>query len=116
MNQEKIKTGIWSAIGGAVVTMIVGFSMGGWVLGSTSLDSGKKMAQSAVIERLTPMCVAQFNQDLEKEKKLVEFRNIDFWKKEQYIMDQGWATMPFEAEPDTQIADSCSTSLMKNGQ
>ena len=35
MNQvvkEKIKIGVWGAIGGAIVTMIVGFAWGGWVL------------------------------------------------------------------------------------
>ena len=114
--KEKIKIGVWSAIGGAIITMIIGFAWGGWVLGSNSLNMGEKMARNAVVERLTPICVAQFNQDLERDKKLKEFKEIDSWKKDQYVKDQGWATMPFEKEPDSRVADSCSALIAKNIQ
>jgi len=113
MNKEKIKTGVWGAVGGAIVAMIIGFAWGGWVLGSNSLNMGEEMAQTAVVDRLTPICVAQFNQDSEKDKKLKEFKETDSWKREQYVKDQGWATMPFEKEPDSRVADSCSALIMK---
>ena len=50
-NKENIKTGVWGAIGGAVITMIIGFAWGGWVLGSNSLDIGEEMARNAVVDR-----------------------------------------------------------------
>ena len=117
MNQEKkdkIKTGVWGAVGGAIIAMIIGFGWGGWVLGSSALDMGEDMAQNAVVERLTPICVAQFNQDPERDSKLKEFKKIDSWKREQYVRDQGWATMPFEKEPDRRVARECSLLIMKN--
>ncbi len=33
VNKEKIKIGVWAAIGGAILTMIIGFAWGGWVYG-----------------------------------------------------------------------------------
>ena len=114
MNQGikgKIKTGVWGAIGGAVITMIIGFAWGGWVLGSNSLITSKAMARTAVVDRLTPICVAQFNLDPEKDKKLGELKEISSWKQGQYVKDQGWATMPFEKEPDGGVADKCSSVL-----
>ena len=33
-NKEKIQTGVWGAVGGAIVAIIIGFAWGGWVLGS----------------------------------------------------------------------------------
>jgi len=114
--KERIKTGVWGAVGGAIATMIIGFAWGGWVLGSTSLDMGKEMAQNAVVERLAPICVEQFNQDPQKDKKFKEFKEIDYWKQDQYVKDQGWATMPFEKEPDSGIADRCSALIAKNIQ
>jgi hypothetical protein len=117
MNQvvkEKIKIGVWGAIGGAIVTMIVGFAWGGWVLGSNSLSMSKETAQTAVVDRLAPICVAQFNQDPDREKKLIEFREVNSWKKGQYVQDQGWATMPFEKEPDGDVADRCSALIAQN--
>ena len=113
---EKIKTSVWGAVVGAIIVMIVGFAWGGWVLGSTSLSLGEKMAQTAVIERLTPICVAQYNQDPEKDTKLIAFKEIDSWKRGQYVKEQGWATMPFEAEPDSRVADSCATLIMNTIQ
>jgi hypothetical protein len=116
MNQvvkEKIKIGVWGAIGGAVVTMIIGFAWGGWVLGSNSLNMSKETARTAVVDRLAPICVAQFNQDPDRDKKLVEFKEVSSWKKGQYVQDQGWATMPFEKEPDGSVADRCSALIME---
>jgi len=114
VNKEKIGTAVWSAVGGAIIAMIIGFAWGGWVLGSSALDMGEDMAQNAVVERLTPICVAQFNQDPERDSKLKEFKKIDSWKREQYVRDQGWATMPFEKEPDRRVAKECSALIMKN--
>ena len=116
VDKEKIKTGVWGAVGGAIVTMIIGFAWGGWVLGSSSLNMGEEMVETALVERLTPICVAQFNQDPEKDKKLKEFKEIDYWNQDQYVKDQGWATMPFEKEPDSSVADRCSVLIAKNIQ
>jgi hypothetical protein len=80
------------------------------------MNMGEDMAKTAVIERLTPICVAQFNQDPEKDKKLDAFKKVDSWKRGQYVRDQGWATMPFEKEPDSRVADNCSALIMKNNQ
>ena len=114
--KEKIKIGVWGAIGGAIIVMIIGFNWGGWVLASTSQGMGEEMAETAVVDRLTPICVAQFNQDPEKDKKLKEFKEVDSWKRDQYVQDKGWATMPFEKEPDSRVADRCSALIMKNSQ
>ena len=116
VNKEKIKTGVWGAVGGAIIAMIIGFGWGGWVLGSNSLNMGEEMSRNAVVERLAPICVAQFNQDPEKDNKLKEFKEIDSWKREQYVKAQGWATMPFEKEPDSRVADRCSALIMNLGQ
>ena len=113
-NSNTLKTVIWSAIGGAIFTMILGFSWGGWVLGSTALNLGEEMAQTAVSDRLTPICVGQFNLDPKKAEKLKILNEKGSWEGDDYIMAQGWSTIPFEKEPDNRIADSCYALLMKN--
>jgi len=74
VNKEKIKAGVWSAIGGAIVVMIIGFGWGGWVLGSTSQRTADTMTADALVARLAPMCVAQFNGDAEKDRKFEELK------------------------------------------
>ncbi len=116
VNAEKIKTGVWAAIGGAILTMIIGFAWGGWVLGGTALSRADTMAADALVARLAPMCVAQFNADAEKETKLKELKAKNRWEREKYVEEQGWATMPFEKEPDSKVAEVCVEQLMQIGQ
>jgi len=111
---KRLKTAIYSAIGGAIFTMIIGFSWGGWVSAGTARNMGEDMAETAVSERLTPICIGQFNLDPEKEAKLKILNNKGAWQGDDYIMAQGWSTMPFEKEPDNRIADSCYAILMKH--
>ena len=116
VNKEKIKIGVWGVILGAILAMVIGFVWGGWVLGDSSLKMGEEMARNAVVERMAPICVAQFNQDPERDEKLKKFKGIEAWKRDQYVKDQGWATMPFESEPDSRIADRCSSLIIINSQ
>ena len=112
--KEMIKPLLYGVIGGAILTIIIGFYWGGWVTGNTAQTKAKEMAEAAVIDRLTPICVAQFNQDPEKAQKLKELKEIDSWKRGEYVRKQGWATMPFEKDPDGRVSDRCSELIMKD--
>jgi hypothetical protein len=97
-----------SWVGCAVVTMIVGFTWGGWVTGSTA----RNIADESVAARLAPICVVQFNKDPGKEQKLKELKEAGTWQGGDYVKKQGWATMPGEQEPTTRVADECAKLLM----
>ena len=116
MNAEKIKLGSWSAIGGAVVLAIIGFTWGGWVTGGTAREMAEEMAVEAVVDRLTPICVGQFNQDPEKEQKLKELKETTSWTRDSYVEKQGWATIPGEKKPDSKVADKCAQQLSQMSQ
>jgi len=116
VDKEKIKIGVWAAIGGAVLVMIIGFAFGGWVTGGTAQSRAEEMAADAVVARLVPICVAQFNQDQEKDKKLKELKEESSWERDNYIKEQGWATMPYEKEPDSSVAEKCVEQIMQIGQ
>ncbi len=47
---EKIKIGLWGAIGGAILTMIIGFNWGGWVTGGTAQSMAEEMSEVAVVD------------------------------------------------------------------
>jgi len=78
MNWDKINLGFWSAIGSAIVLATIGFKWGGWVTGGTAQAMAEEMAVEAVVDRLTLICVAQFNQDPEKDQKLKELKKQIF--------------------------------------
>ena len=116
MNWEKIKTGLWGAVGGAIVLAIVGFVWGGWVTGGTAQEMAEEMAENAVVARLAPICVEQFNQDSGKDQKLKELKEKASWERGDHVEKQGWATMLGEKEPDGNVAEECADMLMKLGQ
>jgi hypothetical protein len=111
------KTGVfWSLVVVIVLTMIIGFAWGGWVTGGTAEKIAEKMAEDAVVLRLAPICVFQFNQDLGKNQKLAELKETSNWSRGEYVQKQGWATMPGEEEPDRKVADACAKLLVAMSQ
>ncbi len=116
MNWEKMKTALWGAIGGAIGLAIVGFAWGGWVLGGTAQKMAEELAQRAVVARLAPICVDQFNQDSEKDQKLKKLKETSSWERDGYVGKQGWATMPGEKNPDSKVAEKCAELLVELGQ
>ena len=110
------KVVFWAIIGAIILTMIVGFNWGGWVTGSTAQKMGVAMAQDAVVQRLAPICVVQFNQDPQKAQKLIEFNGVKNYQRDDYVKEQGWATMPGEDQPDSKVADACAKLLVEINQ
>jgi hypothetical protein len=98
----------WSWAACAAVTMIVGFTWGGWVTRSTA----QNLAEQTVITRLAPICVVQFKRDPAKDEKLQELKDTGRWQGGDYVMKQGWATMPGETEAASQVADECARLII----
>jgi len=56
--RASLKPGIWGAVLGSILTMIVGFSWGGWTTGTTARQMGMTQADAAVTAALVPICLA----------------------------------------------------------
>ncbi len=70
---------------------------------------------SCALRRLALICVAQFNQDSQKDQKLEELKKAGSWERDSYVEKQGWATMLGEKKPDSEVADECAKRLMEIG-
>ena len=106
-------TTFWIAVGAIILTLFLGFSRGGWMLGSSAQTLADRAAQDAVVERLAPICVAQFNQDPLSDEKLTEMKSLTTSsQRASYVKDQGWATMLGEVDPDNRVATECAQQLM----
>jgi len=111
MKKEYVKPFAWGLAVGAIVLLIVIFSTG-WVVTSGSAKAkAEEMAREAVVNRLAPICVEQFLKDPNKKERLKELKNVDSWKRGEYVEKQGWATMPGEKEPDGKVAEECARRL-----
>jgi hypothetical protein len=112
-SHPEIKPAVWGAVGGAVVMSIVGFSALGWTLGSTADHMAKDRADAAVIDALTPVCVAGFEAQTDAAAKLAELKKISSsWDQRTFIEKGGWATVP-GGVPNSEVARACAEKLGK---
>ena len=72
------------AVLGGIATLIVGFAWGGWTLGSTSSRMALDAAETARIEVLAPICVAQFNAI---DGALVKFQAANGYNRDTLVRD-----------------------------
>ncbi|MDQ3248067.1 MAG: hypothetical protein M3Q45_02550 [Chloroflexota bacterium] len=103
----------WSSLAAIALVLLLGFNWGGWVTGGTAQTRATALAKEAVITRLAPICVAQFQQDPAKAEKLIAFKALSSYERSKYGEEQGWATMPGEAAPDRTVAAACANLLMQ---
>jgi hypothetical protein len=108
-----VKPGVWGAVLGAVVMMIVGFAWLGWTLGSTAETMAQERATKAVVAVLTPVCVENFMQQPDATAQLGEFQKIAAWQQHQLVEKGGWATVPGSTTPHAAVARACADQLTR---
>ena len=109
-----LKSGAWGAVIGSIITMIVGFSWGGWTTSSTALQVTMKQADAAVTAALVPICLAGEKADVARAKKLGELTAItSSWEQTEFVMKTGWATFPGQADPNRAVAEACAAGVLK---
>ena len=87
---------------GAIASMVIGFSWGGWVLGSTANRLAAEQASTAAVAVLTPICVEKFLQNSDARADLAALREISSnWQQGQYLEKGGSATQPGSKPPPT---------------
>jgi hypothetical protein len=100
------------AAAGAVMTMIIGFSWGGWMLGGTVEMVAKERADSAVVAALAPICVDKFRREPDATENLSALNKFRFdWDRDLFLEKGGWATMPGATSPDPAVARICAETL-----
>jgi hypothetical protein len=110
------KSNLWSAIGGAVcgavVTIVIGFTWGGW----TTAGVSQNVTREALLASRAAICVAQFMKQPDHQEKLNELKKIESyggsWKRADYIKKGGWDKMPGQevATSDT-VSRACADAL-----
>ena len=101
----------WSCVGVAVVTMIVGFTLGGWVTGGTAEEMAEAAADDARADLVAAACVERFVRGPKFADKLAKLKEANTWQRSDVIEDGGWATLAGMEEPLDDAADICADRL-----
>jgi hypothetical protein len=96
---------------GVVGTLIVGFTVGGWVLGSTAEKMASEQSTAAVVKVLAPACVQRFQQQADLAAKWAAYKAVDSWQRDAYIEKNGFATPIGAKDANADVADKCASML-----
>jgi hypothetical protein len=109
-----VKPGVWGVVVGSILTMIIGFSFGGWTTSSTSARLAKQQADAAVTTALVPLCIAQSKADRAVLKKMGELTALaSSYDQRDFVTKTGWATVPGSEDPNRDVAEACAAALLK---
>ncbi|WP_439612437.1 hypothetical protein [Reyranella sp.] len=108
---KNISTLIWSAVGGAVLCMVIGFTWGGWVTGGTSRTNSASAVRDAVVVALAPICVDRFKRQDDAAGKIAELTKASTWDRGNVVAKSGFATMPGAKDADSDVARACAEML-----
>jgi hypothetical protein len=99
---------------GAIASMAVGFSWGGWMTSGAANRLAADQAGTAVVTALTPICVAKFLENNDAQANLATLRELPSnWQQGQYLEKGGWATRPGATSSDYELARACATKLVE---
>jgi alpha/beta superfamily hydrolase len=97
---------------GAVASVVIGFSWGGWMTGSSANKLAAERADTAVVAALTPICVEKFLQNSDAKANLAVLQKISTsWEQGDYLQKGGWATQPGATSSDYHLARACAEKL-----
>lgn len=106
------KPAIVGAIVGAIATMIIGFSQGGWYTGNSAELLADQKSKIAVIDALIPICISQQQLDPDATAKLGQLVAMKTsYEQRDFVMKTGWATMPAADQPNRDLAAACAETL-----
>src|ERR1700733_1521747 len=108
---ESPKRLLQGAAVGAVATILVGFSWGGWSLGGTADNVAKEQSERAVVAALAPVCADKFRALPDAEAKTIALSKVEAWKRGEEFPRQ-FVTLSGETYPSSALVYACSTLLL----
>jgi len=67
---------------GFLATVVIGFSWGGWTLGSTAKQMAVKETSAALVAVLAPMCADKFRSASDAALNMAEFTKVSSWQQD----------------------------------
>ncbi|MGE0744215.1 MAG: hypothetical protein AB7K86_03160 [Rhodospirillales bacterium] len=103
----------WTGAACVVATLIVGFTIGGWVTGGTARDMAETAADDARAELAAAVCVDEFMGRPDARAQLASLRESSYWERDTIIEKGGFATPPGIEEPISGAASLCVSRLLE---
>lgn len=103
---------LWSCVAAAILTMIVGFTWGGWVTGGTANSMAAQTAEDAREQLVASICVERFVNAPNASATFAKLKEASSWERDDIIEEGGWITIKALDEQITGAADVCAEELV----
>ncbi|OWZ89259.1 hypothetical protein B9J07_34060 [Sinorhizobium sp. LM21] len=102
----------WSIVGASILTMIVGFTWGGWTTAGRAGMLREQAVRVARAELISDICVHNFISAVNAADNLKELKSKSSWERDDFIKNGGWAMVDGLATPVPDAADTCAGALV----
>ena len=101
----------WSCIACIVLTMIVGFTWGGWVTGGTAETMVSQAREDARENLVANLCVSKFVASAGADAKLAAVKEASSYERDDLVEEGGWATIDGLKEQVAGAIDLCADRI-----
>lgn len=101
----------WSTAGAVVLTMVVGFTAGGWVTGGTATEMADSARENGRAELAAQLCVNQFVAAPGAAAELAALKEASSWERDNFVEDGGWAVLAGNVAVIDGSIDLCAEKL-----
>lgn len=102
----------WACAACIAGTLILGFTWGGWVTGSTAGKMASTAALGARAELAAAVCAQRFAEAPDAKAKLASLKEASSYQRSDIIEKAGWVTMIDSGKPVEGAAVLCVQQLM----
>jgi hypothetical protein len=103
----------WTTLGAVILTMIVGFSWGGWVTGDAATKRAESSAQAAVTDFAAGICAYRFLHADGAAVQLSALKEQQSYERSSTLEDNGWVTFAGAEKPLKGVGRECADRLME---
>lgn len=106
----------WSMIGASALTMIVGFTLGGWQPVGRATVMAERAGRNARAALVAEICVQKFVSSSDAAENLKALKAVSYWERNSFVEKGGWLTIAGVKKPSADAADRCVEALVKMKQ
>lgn len=110
--QSSLKPALGGVAAGALLTMLLGFTLGGWVTSSKSESAARDQSNLAVIAALTPICFNNYKVSADAQQQRALLVKTENWKQAEFVNSAGWTKIPGVKEVRSGLANSCAKRIL----
>jgi hypothetical protein len=101
----------WVAGGASVLTMVLGFTVGGWVTGGAADRMALEARTGGQAELAAAVCAANFRESPTARQAHAELTALSATRQRQFVLDQPWAQVPGAQAVSRAAAELCARTI-----